>query len=180
MKMALREEILAKRNNLPLEEQKRLSEIICANLIQRPHFIKAKSIAFYLAKGSEVDLRFAIEKAIEDGKDVLVPITNDHIEMVLFESFERLKPGRFGISEPIEKVEGPPPEVIIVPGVVFGLCMHRIGYGKGYYDRYLKTTNAYRIGVCYDFQLLDRLPSHNFDEPMDEIITEKRIIVKKF
>ncbi|MEW6722772.1 MAG: 5-formyltetrahydrofolate cyclo-ligase, partial [Candidatus Micrarchaeota archaeon] len=61
-------------------------------------------------------------------------------------------------------------------GVAFGLCMHRLGYGKGYYDRFLSRSFAYRIGVCFDFQVEERLPRHDDDERMDEIITEKRII----
>jgi 5-formyltetrahydrofolate cyclo-ligase len=65
---------------------------------------------------------------------------------------------------------------VVVPGVSFGLCMHRLGYGKGYYDRFLSSSPAYRIGVCFDFQVVDRLPSHEDDERMDEIVTDKRII----
>jgi 5-formyltetrahydrofolate cyclo-ligase len=60
--------------------------------------------------------------------------------------------------------------------VSFGLCMHRLGYGKGYYDRYLAQSPAYRIGICFDFQIVERLPVHDDDERMDEIVTEKRVI----
>lgn len=179
MKQFLREEMLRRRDAVSVAERAHLNNAISTMLVQRPAFINAKVIAFYIAKGSEVDLRKAIEFAMEKRKNILVPVTNEHIEMVAFSGFENLRAGRFGILEPIERKQGPEPAVVIVPGVAFGLCMHRIGYGKGYYDRYLKKTNAYKIGICYDFQLLESLPSHHFDEKMDEIITEKRVIARK-
>ena len=86
-------------------------------------------------------------------------------------SFDSLKSGKYGILEPADRI--PPskePDVIVVPGVSFGLCMHRLGYGKGYYDRFLSGSPAYRIGVCFDFQVVEKLPSHEDDERMDERI----------
>lgn len=179
MKESIRKEMIAKRDSIAPEQRAAASEKISSMLAARPAFLQSKVIAFYLSKGSEVDLRTAIEIALAQGKTVLVPVTNDHIEMVVFKGFENLRQGRFGILEPNEKIAGPEPDVVVVPGVAFGLCMHRIGYGKGYYDRYLKGRKAYRIGVCYDAQLIERLPAHPFDEQMDEIITEKRVVVKK-
>ncbi len=94
-----------------------------------------------------------------------------------FESMDGLVKGKFGIHEPKARSPEPAvPDLIIVPGVAFGLCMHRLGYGKGYYDGYLAHSFAYRIGVCFDFQIVEKLPRHENDQRMDEIITEKRVI----
>lgn len=179
MKTAIRNEILARRDALSEKEREQLSERIFQNVINRPRVISAKTIAAYVTKGSEVDTKKIILRCMAEGKTVAVPATNDHIEMVRFLGFDRLAPARFGILEPIEKTPSPEPDVVLIPGVAFGACMHRIGYGKGYYDAYLKKTPAYRIGLCYDFQLLEKLPAHEWDEKMDEIITEKRIIMRK-
>ncbi|MFH1221597.1 MAG: 5-formyltetrahydrofolate cyclo-ligase [Candidatus Micrarchaeota archaeon] len=179
MKHAIRAEMLAKRDSLPEDERKRLSEVISSNIVQRPAFMQANTIAVYLAKGSEVSMRRTIELAMAAGKTVLVPVTNQHLEMFQFTGFGNLHVGKFGILEPKDKIQGPAPEVVLVPGIAFGKCMHRIGYGKGFYDKYFKTVKTHRIGVCYDFQLLEKLPSHSQDEPMDEIITDRRIALPK-
>jgi 5-formyltetrahydrofolate cyclo-ligase len=152
---------------------------ITKRLLSHPRFVEAKAIAFYISIKSEVDTKAMIDAALRMGKRVLVPVSGDrHITFSSFSSWDDLAPGKFGINEP--KTRNPEtrlePDVVIVPGVAFGLCMHRLGYGKGYYDRYLANSPAYRIGICYDFQVVERLPTHENDERMDEIITDKRII----
>jgi 5-formyltetrahydrofolate cyclo-ligase len=180
LKAALRKEMLQKRDSLQATVAESMSQIIAERLGAHPRFLDAKSVAFYLHKGSEVRTRAMIEMALRMGKKVLAPVTDDqHISFSRFHSFDELAPGKFGILEPKDKAPEPKsnePDLIIVPGVSFGLCMHRLGYGRGYYDRYLAKSSAYRIGLCYDFQVMDRLPHHEDDERMDEIITEKRII----
>ncbi len=179
LKAALRKEMLLKRDSLQSHEADTMSHAIAERIASHPRFKEAKVVAFYIAKGSEVSTRAIIMKALELKKEVLLPVTGDqHIEFFRFHSFEELVPGKFGIPEP--KTHNPElkldPDIVIVPGISFGLCMHRLGYGKGYYDRYLSKSPAYRIGVCFDFQIMERLPTHENDERMDEIITEKRII----
>lgn len=179
MKDTLRKQMLEKRDSLGESKRLLMAEKIFQNLLTRPAFLNAKIVGAYLPKGSEVDTRRIIEYCIENGKTVAVPSTNEKIEMVKFLGFDKLAKGRFGILEPTEKIAVETPNVLIIPGIAFGLCMHRIGYGKGYYDAYLKKNKTYRIGICYDFQLLEKLPTHEWDEMMDEIITDKRVIVKK-
>jgi 5-formyltetrahydrofolate cyclo-ligase len=179
LKAALRKEMLTKRDALQKPVASTMCDAIAGQLISHPRFKEAKVIAFYLSKGSEVDTREMIIAAIKQKKEVLVPVTDDqHIAFFRFTSFSDLEPGKFGILEP--KARNPQtrlePDLVIVPGISFGLCMHRLGYGRGYYDRYLAKSSAYRIGICFDFQVVERLPTHEDDERMDEIITEKRII----
>jgi len=177
LKAALRKKMLEKREALGNEGVAVMSRSIMGRLLSHERFQEAKTVAFYIPKGKEVDTRPMIERALEMGKEVLVPVTNHKIQFYRFRSFEDLKAGKFGILEPA-KHDAPHnvPHLVVVPGVSFGLCMHRLGYGKGYYDDYLSRSPAYRIGICYDFQVVEKLPKHDKDERMDEIITDKRII----
>lgn len=177
MKKPVRKSMLAKRAALSEEGVIEKSRAAAGNLFSLEEFKKAETVAFYLRKGNEIETRWMIEQAIKQGKKILVPVTNESMEMVEFESFESLVPGKYEIPEPKEKRKyGKHPDLVVVPGVAFGLCMHRIGYGKGYYDCYLRFSPALRVGLCYDFQVLESLPSHEDDERMDIIVTEKRII----
>ncbi|MEW6035238.1 MAG: 5-formyltetrahydrofolate cyclo-ligase [Candidatus Micrarchaeota archaeon] len=175
LKAALRTDMLRKRDSLPAGDVRRMSDAIMVELFSRERFREASIIGFYIPKGNEVDTRPMIERTLAMGKTVAVPYTDHKITFCRFTSFESLKAGKYGILEPDSR-EPLEPELIVVPGVAFGLCMHRLGYGKGYYDRYLASSFAYRVGVCYDLQVVEKLPSHEDDQRMDEIITEKRII----
>lgn len=178
LKEALRRQMLAKRDSVPKAELETMSEAMRERLFSRPRFIESRVVAFYLPKGSEAGTSGMIRLALKLGKEVVVPVTGEDISFVRFTSFDDLAPGRFGIPEPRTRNPKPPrePDLVVVPGIAFGLCMHRLGYGKGYYDRYLAKSFAYRIGICYDFQVVERLPKHEDDQRMDEIITEKRVI----
>lgn len=176
-KKILRDNVLTVRKSLtPVDVEQRSIKIEAA-LFDEEHFKKAKTVAFYLPLHNEVDTKHMIERAMKEGKEVLVPVTNDEIKMCKFTSFEDLKPGKFQVPEPKHcEPKDHLAEVVLVPGVVFGLCMHRLGYGKGYYDKYFKKSKAFRIGLGYDFQVVDELPKHEHDVPMDLIITDKRLI----
>ncbi|MDD5172030.1 MAG: 5-formyltetrahydrofolate cyclo-ligase [Candidatus ainarchaeum sp.] len=177
LKEALRREMLKKRDSLSKEAAATLADEVAGALFKTERFTEAKRIAFYITKGSEVDTRMMIFRAMQAGKEVLIPVTDHKITFYRFSSFSDLKPGKYGILEPqTREIPGGEPDIVIVPGVVFGLCMHRLGYGKGYYDKYLSSSPAYRMGICYDFQVVDKLPVHENDERMDEIITDKRVI----
>ena len=177
LKDQLRKEMLAKRDALTPEQVKLFSEGIMKSLFSRPRFLEAKTIGLYLPKGNEVDTKEMIISALRMNKEVVVPVTNKKIEFFHFSSFDDLEKGKYGILEPKHRIKPcNEPDLVIVPGVSFGLCMHRLGYGKGYYDEYLSRSFAHRMGVCFDFQLVEKLPNHENDQRMDEIITEKRVI----
>ena len=89
--------------------------------------------------------------------------------------WEQLETGKFGILEPPERITASPTDfdVVVVPGCAFGRDMSRLGYGGGYYDRYLpQCTKAKRVGICFDACLTDSVPSESFDCKMDFVITE--------
>jgi len=176
-KERLRRNILAIRDSLSAGEIAEAGRAIEELLFAEEHFKNAKTVAFYLAKGNEVQTNGMIERAMREGKAILVPVTNEHISMCRLASLDDVVPGKFGVPEPKTREQAKhPPEVVIVPGVLFGLCMHRIGYGKGYYDAYLKKSEAFKIGISYDFQVMEELPRHEHDVPVDLIITDKRLI----
>lgn len=178
LKAELRKKMLKKRDSLTKEEIEIASGSVAEKLLSHPRFIEAKRIGFYLPKGNEVDTKGMIERALAMEKIVCVPITGDHeMKFCRLSSLKDVQKGKFGISEPkTQNPESVEPQLIVVPGIAFGLCMHRLGYGKGYYDSYLAKSFAYRIGICYDFQVVEKLPTHENDQRMDEIISEKRII----
>jgi len=176
-KNTLRNNILKIRDSLSPEDISRKSKAIEERLFEDEFFKDAGTVAVYIPKGNEVNTKSIIERALKEGKEVLVPVTNDEISMCKFVSFDDLIQGKFNVPEPKEKVpKDHAAQVVLVPGVVFGKCMHRIGYGKGYYDKYFKNSKAYRIGICYDFQVMEKLPKHEHDIPMNRIITDKRLI----
>lgn len=178
MKNELRKKMQSQRNSMGAVEVEFLSTVISDKLVMNERFLEAKTVGFYLPKGNEVDTSKMIGHAFRMGKEVLAPVTDHEIAFYKLSSLTELKTGKYGIPEPKSRVApNKEPDVIVVPGISFGLCMHRLGYGKGYYDKFLSSSAAYRIGICFDFQVVDRLPSHINDERMDMIITEKRVIL---
>jgi 5-formyltetrahydrofolate cyclo-ligase len=104
----------------------------------------------------------------------------DRLIPVKIQNLTNLKKGYAGIKEPEGK--GVPPEkidIVVVPAVAFYKYGHRLGYGKGFYDRFLKKTKALKVGVAYDFQILEKLPAESHDIPVDLIITPTQIIMRK-
>jgi 5-formyltetrahydrofolate cyclo-ligase len=177
LKQAMREKMHKRRDALAKDDAARMSRAIADKVIAHPRFRDAKTVGVYIRKGNEVDTLDIVEAALRAKKAVAAPVTDHKITFYPFASPSELVAGKFGIPEPRTQNSKPTePELIIVPGVAFGLCMHRLGYGKGYYDAYLAKSFAYRIGVCYDFQVVEKLPSHGDDQRMDEIVTERRII----
>ena len=178
MKRSLRSEILAKRKAHPPEERKVKSHIIRQELINLPEFKKAKVVAFYLPVNGEVDTLEMVRWAHEEGKEVCVPVLHEKkpMCMAVYEPVDELKKGKYNIPEPAGKPEKHQVDMVIVPGVVFDREGHRIGMGGGHYDKYLKDRKCVNVGLCFDFQLVDKLPREQHDIPMNIIITEHEVL----
>lgn len=182
MKKELRKKYLALRNSKGVNELKQASINIIKNLYSLDEFLNARTIMVYVSFGGEVETKDLIKRLLEAGKRVCTPLCNaKDVSLTAKEitNFSDLKPGSYGILEPLETscvVAKNEIDFILVPGCVFSKDGHRIGYGKGYYDRFLKDSSAVTCGLCYDFCLLDSLPFENTDVPLDIIITEKDII----
>jgi len=180
MKKELREIILEKRNSLDkkyvLEKTKKIKE----TLFSLQEFKKAKTIMFYVSKDNEVYTHDMI-KELFGRKKIIVPVTdfkNNGLILSELNDFSEMEPSYYGVLEPkkIKKVNPKEINIVIVPGVAFDKKGNRIGYGKGYYDIFLKKTKALKIALAFDFQVEDKIKSEDIDVPMDMIITEKEII----
>ncbi len=185
MKKALKEEIFGKRKALSKEDVEEKSEKIKESLYSLPEFKKAKNILFYVSFNNEASTVDMIKELLDNGeKNIIVPFVeknNPMLQLSELKNFNDLEPKTFEILEPkknkIKKIEADKIDLIIVPGIVFDKNGHRIGYGYGYYDRLLEElNNAVKIGLCYGFQLVDKVPKEQHDIPVDIIVTEKRIL----
>jgi 5-formyltetrahydrofolate cyclo-ligase len=166
----------------------RKSSAIFRKILKLPLYRKAGSAMFFMTHGSEVMTEKIIKRALLDKKKVLLPKTdmkNRTISSYRITSLTGcLKEGAYGIKEPVpgkcviarpDKID-----VVFVPGIAFGADLHRIGYGKGYYDSWLKKIPVQkRIGLSFDFQVLKSVPSSKKDIPMGTVITEKRMLKMK-
>lgn len=187
MKQTLKQEILRKREHLDKMQIKEISEKISKTLVSLPEFEKANNILFYVSFESEINTQELIKQLLEKKeKNIIVPyvIKNNHIlQLSELHNFNELEPKTFGILEPKElyKREFNPDklDLAIIPGLVFDKRGHRIGYGFGYYDRFLKTlkNNPKKIGLAYEFQITDKIPEELHDIPMDIIVTENQTII---
>jgi 5-formyltetrahydrofolate cyclo-ligase len=181
MKETIRKELLNRRKMMPEAEVLQKSSSIIAKLRELPVIIKAERIHVYYPIMNEVDIRPFIEWLWDQGKKVIMPRANfKSKEMINYYviTFGQLEETRFGLREPLKTspLHLGSPDVIIVPGVAFDEDKGRLGYGSGFYDRFLYESNSKRIGVAYDFQIVPVLPREEHDQKMDVIVTEKRII----
>ena len=180
MKSHLRESILEKRNLLPQAEILEKSRKIENSLFKLNEFKKSKTIMFFVSFNSEVNTHEMIKKTF-GSKTVVVPkIAQNAIEPSLIIDFDSLiQSGKFGILEPIDimKIAYKNIDLVLVPGIAFDSEGHRLGYGFGYYDKFLrKVPKAAKIGLCFDFQVVDKVPKEEHDVPVDFIVTEKRVL----
>ncbi len=176
-KTELRKSMIKTRDELPEKVRNEKSKIICDKIISLGEYGFATTIAVYLSKGSEVDTSQLIKESLKLGKRILVPVTNSEIELVEFTSFKDLAPAKYGIPEPKSKKLGKfVPDLAITPGLAFDLDLHRLGYGKGYYDRLFKKIKTKKIGIAFDIQIVGKLPRHEHDQRMDIVISEDRIL----
>jgi len=189
LKNIIRKNILIQRENLSLKAQADLSGEIIDNFVGTSYFknklFECKKVSLFNAFKGEPDLSRLRNILINKNVKCFYPITlTDEIIMSPYFSNsgeKQFSPGRLGIMEPVmDSNEFNKIEVVFIPGIAFDITGNRIGFGKGYYDRYLskysREERPYTIALIYDFQLLDKIPSQKHDIPVDLIVTEKRII----
>lgn len=182
-KKILRNKILIIRNSLDKEVKEAMDDEIYNKLIMSDLYIKAKNIFIYLSFGSEIQTNNIITKALRDGKEVYIPKVykkNKLMKAVRLKSFNDLKENSMGILEPIDDsnyIDKREIDLILVPGVVFDLNGNRIGYGGGYYDRYLQDIKEIRnkVVLAYDLQIVDSINPDIHDIAFDYVITNTRL-----
>jgi 5-formyltetrahydrofolate cyclo-ligase len=182
-KRSLRQQILARRRALSHEQWLASSRSAQRQLIELEQFSRAACIALYAPAHNETDTAGILEAALAAGKRVLYPaVCGDRMVLRQVEGLGSMAEGSFGILEPCPTGldhHADEPDLIVVPGVAFDLNGHRIGYGKGYYDRFLQHPDrtAHLVGLCHDFQLIEgALPAEEHDIRMELVVTDRRII----
>jgi 5-formyltetrahydrofolate cyclo-ligase len=146
-------------------------------------FKDAHCVACYVSIDNEVDTRRLIISALDMGKQVCVPVTQKKSVMhfQLISGLDELLPTRFGLLEPVfqaEKIVVPDDlDLVIVPGLAFDRQGNRLGFGGGFYDRFLTRCSATRMGLAYAFQVVDVVPIENHDVQMDRLVTEDEVIL---
>ena len=174
----IREKINLVRKNLSKEVIAEKSKKIVDALIKLKEYADAETIMPYISLNIEVDTKEFIKNELLKGRRVVVPfVEGDDIQVSELNELDLIE-GKFGVLEPMKKelYEGKI-DVVIVPGVAFDENGSRIGFGKGYYDKFLeKFKDSLRIGLAFEEQIVDFIPSEEHDKSVDMIITEKRII----
>lgn len=186
-KKILRKQKMQERDSLSAEMRQALSDIITNKVIELEEYKLAETILCYVSCRSEVSTVELIEHSLKAGKTVGVPkVEGDDMCFYKIMSMDDLEPGYFGVLEPktCKPIEETNNSLVIVPGLVFDLDLNRIGYGKGFYDRYFQKAETVgnsliKCGIAYDMQICDRIETDQYDRHLDMIITEKRIIRKK-
>ena len=175
-KKELRKIVRAAKNAVPLEEKIRRSMPIMQQVEQLTPFRNANTVLLYWSMDDEVYTHDFVKRWYKD-KTILLPcVDGDDLLLRRYTGPDSMQPGpQFGIPEPkgpifeaLEQVQ-----MIVVPGVAFDHNKNRMGRGRGFYDRLLKSTpNAVKVGVAFSFQLFATIPTEPFDVPMDEVISE--------
>ncbi len=183
----LRNWISGLKTKLPLDREK-ASALVAGKLENNEFFLSAKRVLLFYGLDDEMDTRKIIQNAWAKGKIVYLPRCNKKEELFTIGRVNflgELEKSSYGIMEPKQDICGDYSvedlDLVILPGVVFDTKGNRIGRGKGYYDKFLKKTgkNTKRIGVAFDFQVLEDVSGRKHDEPVDVVVTEKRIIETK-
>lgn len=181
-KTALRRQLLVQRSSMDQASWQTASRAAQLRLAELDLFVQATCIVLYAPIRQEVDTELLFYKACSEGKQVLYPsVCGDELQFREVEELSQCSPGSFGILEPCLTGNEFPlsvADLIVVPGVAFDLQGHRIGFGKGYYDRCLSRLpkHGHLIGLCHDFQVLDHIPAEEHDVRMKFVVTEKRLI----
>ena len=166
---------------LKKEEVMECSKACVSKVLQFPELIEAKTVCVYMPTGNEIDTTEIIRYCKENGKRLAAPRVNgDTMEFYYFTDETDMEQGAYDIWEPTgtEAVEDEE-SLVIMPGVAFDLSCNRIGYGKGYYDRYLSAhPHMKKVALAYDFQIVGRIKREVHDVRPDVVVTESRVIMK--
>ncbi|MCS7302228.1 MAG: 5-formyltetrahydrofolate cyclo-ligase [Candidatus Kapabacteria bacterium] len=183
-KAEIRAAKLSERAALTEQQRHDYSIAIAEHLWAMPEYIMSGAIHVYLAIREEVETEHIIERAWEEGKTVIVPLVEPHqseLRHAVFTKGTVLASGPYGIPQPVNAALLSADEIailaplILVPVVAFNSALYRIGYGKGYYDRFLSTVPYRRIGLAYAMQHAEFQPDAH-DVPLDAVVTEHGVL----
>jgi len=176
----LRQEKQAIRRRMTSEDVRELSEKISGRVMELEPVRTANTIMGFLSIDNEVDLMPLLDELKKMGKTVLLPRVIDTKERIMeaveYKSLEEMHEGAYGILEPEGTAYSQEDiDAVLVPGLVFDANGYRLGYGAGYYDRFLPSlrNNTFICGICYEFQVCDDIHSCEGDIPVHWIVTDR-------
>jgi 5-formyltetrahydrofolate cyclo-ligase len=183
-KREIRKKILQERDLLTYNEVMGKSQAIFNRLCSLPQYKRAKTVMAYVSYRNEVSTPGFIAKVVEDGKRIVLPKVSASVLYIyeIHDIEKDIMPGFKGIPEPLGEPESrvDPAEIdlAVIPGVVFDLKKYRIGYGGGFYDRFIPSLrrDCLKIGVAFQIQMVSKIQGESFDVPVDMVITENMII----
>ncbi|MDF2473284.1 MAG: 5-formyltetrahydrofolate cyclo-ligase family protein [Anaerocolumna sp.] len=184
-KKEIRSHIKALKTAVSMNEIRDYSEKIKECLLMDKSYLNCTHLFCYVSFHQEVLTAEIINSGIANSKKVAVPkIVDNEMKFYYIESFADLQPGILGIPEPVSGIEAIPDKknnnLVIVPGLAFDWNKNRVGYGKGYYDRFFekyKSVPMKTIALSYDFQVFEQIPQDEHDKKVDQIITNTKIII---
>jgi 5-formyltetrahydrofolate cyclo-ligase len=184
----LRNQALAVRDAIPAPIRDAYSQLIRKRTLEYLESISAKFVHTYIGFRSEVSTQGLIEDLFERKIKVVVPVigknsNNKFFSHSLLDNLDHLQPGKFGVPEPgiLKETEISGLDTVIIPIVAFDGEGARLGYGKGYYDRFLSLlpTKVRKIGLAFSIQEMDKIPMMSHDQLMNNIITEQSVFFFK-
>lgn len=179
-KATLRVHFQAVRNQITAADRQQYNQQITRHLLRHHLYKNAARVLCYGAMGAEVETATIIAASLSVGKEVCLPRLSGkkgHMDIVPITKIDQLISGTFGIPEPMTDCPATQDyafDLILIPGLAFDRTGHRLGYGGGYYDRFLANpnTHGYRLALGFHQQLVDHLPTEAFDQLINGIITE--------
>ena len=176
MKAELRKQVLQDMKAIPREQKQSMDQALTERFLNYPFYQEAKVIATYLSFPHEFQTQELIEQALKDGKKVLIPKTypKGRMDFVVYDPQQLVKTS-FGLLEPqgdLEVVDASQIDLIHVPGLAFTTEGYRIGYGGGYYDRYLEHFTGHSMSTIYPCQIQDFSPESH-DIPVQEVLIDE-------
>lgn len=173
-KADIRKEVLGRRKQLSPEEREKASVMLTERILGHQWYYLSENLLGFFPYGSEIDTREILKEALSKGKKVYLPkVIGEEMQFFRISSFEELEEGYKGIMEPGGDSEcfvydelNAQRTLMLMPGVAFDENRNRIGYGKGYYDRYLQGKEALHtrtIAVAYKCQMVERIPADELD-----------------
>ena len=173
-KTELRNSIRAKKRAMTEEEIVSRSEALAQQFYASEAYKNAKTIYGYMPYNQEVRTTRAMEQVLKDGKGLALPkIYGDRMDFIVVTDLSQVEKGYCGIPEPIhdEPLGSDETSLVLMPGIAFDPQGHRIGYGGGFYDKFLAAEpNHPTLALCYDFQMFPHLDTEEFDIPVDAVL----------
>lgn len=172
-KKKIRKEIRALKQNYSLDQKKEMSLPILESLEKLPEFINAKTVMLYWSMKDEVFTHEFVCKWAKQKRVILPCVIGETLDLKVFYGKENMVEGEtYGILEPDGPVFMKEDELdlILIPGIAFDSNNNRMGRGKAFYDRLLQSLSAFKVGICFDFQMLDDVPVDEHDIKMNEVV----------